>query len=415
MSGYKLTATGRVADKIAFIVHEPAMYAHYASVWAEMRPDAFVIVLLGPIARLGDQADAHAKGFKQKVERMNYEVVYLDDVVRRKIQYRYVVTNHIMGGDSMRPAPCSRSEVRQRSARNRKRYLLNLARRAVGLPRKYTYEIDPHQYPSLQVGLKQIRFMYGADISDAWSLEGWNEIYDLFLCHGPNDAGELGKRFKGKTAIMGYPRYDAYFQPGLDVDGVRAEFGLTIGKRLVLWMPTLNTSPDGECSIRYFAEAVAALRPEFDVVVRPHPMSFRQDPEGIALLESLGLNIDRDALRDMNAMFKIADTVLGDHGGSVFGALYLGKKLVILNPPHGNAVRERTSSNAELAAHFPVIESGDGGRLASVIRDETYWTECLCKARTLSDRYFADYRGDSSRRVAQILGELERYIPESVQ
>lgn len=405
--------SSKIVDRIAFMVHEPSMYAHYSSVWAEMAPEEFVIVLLGPIARLSIPEDVHARGFKEKVGRLDYEVVYLDEVVRRKIKYRYVVSNHIMGGDST--VPCARAVGKKRDVRNRRRYLLNLARRSVGLSRKYAYEIDPHQYLPLQVGLKQIRFMYGADISDAWSLEGWNEIYDLFLCHGPNDAGVLGKRFKGKTAIMGYPRYDAYFRPGLDLDGVRAEFGLTPEKRLVLWMPTLNTSPDGECSIKYFAEAVAALRPDFDVVVRPHPMSFRQDPEGIALLESLGLNIDRDALRDMNALFKVADTVLGDHGGSVFGALYLGKKLVILNPPHGSATREQTSSNAELAAHFPVIENGDGGRLASVIRDETYWQGCLGNARKLSDRYFADYRGDSSRQVAQILGELERYIPESVQ
>lgn len=391
------------------------MFAHYSSVWAEMDRKTFAIVLLGSVARMGGQTDSRTRDFLGKLAALNYEVVYLDEIVRMKIKYRYAISNHIMGGSTARPMQYSLLQEKKRSYRNWKKYVLNTARFVVGLPRKYAYEIDPIQYLPLQAGIKQIRFMYGADISDAWSLDEWNEIYDLFLCHGPNDETELKKRFKGKTELMGYPRYDAYFSPDLNVDNVKTEFGLKSGKRLVLWMPTLNTSPDGECSIQYFAEAVAALRPEFEVIVRPHPMSFRHDPEGIALLESLGFILDRDPLRDMSVLFKVADTILCDHGGSAFGALYLGKKMIILKPPHKETGSARASSNAGLSGHFPVIDGKDGERIASLIGDEDYWRECLGKARKLSDRYFADYRGESSKRVAQILGDIERFIPERVE
>jgi len=408
MSRYNRTATTRVINKIAFMVHEPTMYAHYSSVWAEMELEAFVIVLLGPIAHLGDKADVHASEFVDKVKHLGYEVVYLDDVVRKGVKYRYVVSNHIMGGDSTQPMPfMSTSEV-LRYAKNQIVHLLNLARRAVGMPRKYAYEIDPHQYFPLQAGLKQIRFMYGADISDAWSLDGWNEIYDLFLCHGPNDEAELNKRFQGRTAIMGYPRYDAYFASDLNVSEVVAEFGIDPLKKTVLWMPTFDAFKDDVCSIPHFSNQLAQLKSSFNLIVRPHPISFRLDIEGIQLLESLGFNIDRDAMRDMNMLFKVADTVLCDHGGSAFGALYLGKKLVFLQTPtKGSATVLKESSNLELMRYFPVIKPSEVHQLPALTSDQAYWQSKLNDSRILSDRYFADYRGTSAKKTADILRGLD--------
>ena len=37
----------KVIKKVAFMVHEPALFAHYSSVWAEMERDSFVILLMG--------------------------------------------------------------------------------------------------------------------------------------------------------------------------------------------------------------------------------------------------------------------------------------------------------------------------------------------------------------------------------
>lgn len=398
----------RVIDKIAFMVHEPTMYAHYSSVWAEMNPEAFVIVLLGPIARLGDRTDVQAREFVDKVKSLRYEVVYLDDVVRRKIKYQYVVSNHIMGGSSAVQESLSPLKKQKRNFRNGVKRTLNTIRRLRGLPRKYAYEIDPNQYSTLQAGIKQIRFMYGADISDAWSLDGWNEIYDLFLCHGHNDEAELKKRFKGRTAIMGYPRYDAYFSPDLKVSEVIAEFGIDPLKKTVLWMPTFDAFKDDVCSIPHFAKQLALLKSSFNLIVRPHPISFRLDIEGIQLLENLGFNIDRDAMRDMNKLFKVADTVLCDHGGSAFGALYLGKKFVFLKTPSkDSATVIKGSSNLELMGHFPAIKPNEVNQLLALISDQAYWQSKLNDSRILSDRYFADYRGTASKKTAEILRSLD--------
>ena len=62
--------------------------------------------------------------------------------------------------------------------------------------------------------------MYGADINEGWSLNAWNQIYDVILCHGVNDQAEINKRFTAKTYIMGYPRYDEYFDDSINFKNI---------------------------------------------------------------------------------------------------------------------------------------------------------------------------------------------------
>ena len=399
----------QVLEKIAFLVHEPTMYAHYSSVWAEMDRNSFVIVLMGVFC--GASKGEHSTGaFLTKVNSLGYEITYLTDIVARNIKYRYVVSNHILGGVS--PNPGSRYQLLRHKCRNAAKKAINVFNRFVGRDKNYLINaLDPIQYPPLQAGVHQIRFMYGADISDAWSLDAWNEIYDLFLCHGPNDQKHLKKRFKGKTEVMGYPRYDNYFSADLNVDDVVAEFGIDTTKTTILWMPTMDPFGDNVCSIPSFAQAIAGLAQDFNVIIRPHPVTFRVDPAAIKLLERLKFKIDRDATRDMNKLFRVADVVLCDHGGSAFGAMYLGKRLIFLDMPHEvDAVVVKNSSNLELMTQYPVVDAAGIAGVGALIQDEEFWQGCLEQGRRLSAKYFSDFRGNSSKRAAEILADLDRIL-----
>jgi hypothetical protein len=398
-----------VVKKVAFMVHEPTMFAHYSSVWAEMAPDSFVIVLTGVFSD-SDEGKHGTSEFLTKVNSAGYTTVNLADIVAGNIKYEYVVSNHVLGGRSSKPA--SRFHLALRSIKNILKTSINIIYRVFGRDERYPISnLDPVQYLPLQAGLKQIRFMYGADVSDAWSLDTWNEIYDLFLCHGPNDEKHLKQRFKGKTAFMGYPRYDRYFSEDLNVEAVATEFAIDPHKSTILWMPTMDPFGDDVCSIPHFAEAIAGLSGPFNVIVRPHPVTFRVDPASIELLERLQFKIDSDATRDMNELFRIADVVLCDHGGSAFGAMYLGKKLVFLSTPHADdAVVTKNSSNLELMEHYPVLDSADIAGLGALIENAEYWQNCLEKGRTLSAKYFSDLRGESSKRAAEVLADLDRIL-----
>jgi hypothetical protein len=385
------------------------MFAHYSSVWAEMDSNSFVIVLTGVFgnAKNGE----HGTGeFLTKVSCLGYETSYLTDIVARNTKYQYVVSNHILGGVS--PHPCSRYQLVRHKVRNAAKITINLLNRIAGRDKNYLVNpLDPIQYPPLQAGIKQIRFMYGADISDAWSLDDWNEIYDLFLCHGPNDEMHLNKRFKGKTAVIGYPRYDKYFSADLNVEDVLAEFSIDPTRATILWMPTMDPFGDNVCSIPSFAEPISKLARDFNVIVRPHPVTFRVDPGSIKLLEQLEFKIDSDATRDMNTLFRIADVVLCDHGGSAFGAMYLGKRLVFLDMPHdADAVVVKNSSNLELMKEYPVVDTSGIAGIGALIQNDEYWQDRLKQGRKLSAKYFSDFRGDSSKRAADVLAELDRIL-----
>jgi hypothetical protein len=392
----------RIVNKIAFLVHEPIMYAHYSSVWAAMHRNAFVIVFLNAFADSTRKTTAGVEECVEKIRAHGYEYTYLDDVLRGRIKYKYVVSNHCMGGSSVHP-------TRYFRLKNSLRSMLNRVSGWLGSSKRYVVtRCDPIQYIPLQLGIKQIRFMYGADIGEGWSLQPWNEIYDLFLCHGPNDEAALRKRFRGKTAVMGYPRYDAYFDRHLDTGSVLREFAIDPSKKTLLW---ITTTGEGASSIPSFAKPISGLMDRHNVIVRPHPIAFRAEPRDIELLRSLNFKIDSDPLRDMNMLYKAADLVLCDYGGSAFSVIYLGKKLILLDVPGSEkSPWLRSASNFELHEVVPIVGVENFHTIHDMIFDDKLWEAWDDRRAALFKRYFADYRGTSSLRTAEILGNLDSMI-----
>lgn len=395
-----------IINKIAFLVHEPIMYAHYSSVWGAMERDAFTIVLLNVFAHDGGELANGVEECIEKIRRHGYEYTYLDDLIRHGVKFKYVVSNHCIGGSSVYP-----TQKLKRKMRNFCKRVINRASGWLGGPERYAIgNRDPMQYIPLQVGIRQVRFMYGADIGEGWSLQPWNEIYDLFLCHGPNDEAALRKRFRGKTVIMGYPRYDGFFKEDLDISGVVREFGIDPSRKTILWISTTGT---GASSIPAFANLISGLLERYNVIARPHPIAFRAEPGNIALLRSLKFRIDSDALRDMNKLYKAADLVLCDYGGSAFSVIYLGKKLLLLDVPGSeNCSWLLNTSNFELHELAPVVGVENFQNIHDLILDEKMWDEWDRKRSILFNKYFADYRGTSSRKAAEILGNLDSIVDD---
>jgi len=393
-----------VIDKIAFLVHEPTMYAHYASVWAEMPGSSFSIVLLRRRLFEGPDAVRGADDFMARITAAGYDYCYYEDLLKEGLKFMWVVSNHKIGGSTKSRAGLG---LRVRAAvRNGAKRLLNVPRVLSGSARKYELSVgDAVQYPPLQIGCYQVRFMYGADIGDGWSLQDWNDIYDLFLCHGPNDVKQLGLKFKGKTALMGYPRYDAYFDDELDTRGVIEEFGLDPQKKTLLWM---STTGEGVSSIPDYARAISGLFDEYNVIARPHPIAFRTEPKNIDLLRSLDFNIDGNATRDMNRLYKVVDWVMCDYGGSSFGAIYLDINLLLLDVAGAESQSiVVNTSNIEIREHFPIIGQADESVIRSLLRDAAVWETQKAVRAEICDRYFADFKGTSSRRAAEILLNLD--------
>jgi CDP-glycerol glycerophosphotransferase (TagB/SpsB family) len=174
-------------------------------------------------------------------------------------------------------------------------------------------------------------------------------------------------------------------------------------------MPTLGGDYS---SIPRFAEKLKHLIGSYNFIIRPHPLSFVQEPDYIALLERCGYLIDRNAIRDMNSLYKVADIVLADNGGSPFSAIFMGKNVVFLEVPNDLGENPNshhivnTSVNA-LKQVLPVISEDCPERLEVLLESEEFYSENSHQVEALFMQYFNCPRGGGSQRVADFLNSLD--------
>jgi len=174
-------------------------------------------------------------------------------------------------------------------------------------------------------------------------------------------------------------------------------------------MPTLGGDYS---SIPLFAEPFSTLSNKYNFIVRPHPLSFVQEKDFISLLEQLNFNIDRNALRDMNELFGVADVVLADNGGTPFSAIFLGKNVVFLGTPNDLGSKSAATSHIadssvmELKKHLPVVTHDKIELLVNMLDSEEFFKENNDKIDTLFKKYFDSPRGGGAKRVADILTGL---------
>jgi hypothetical protein len=388
--------------KFAFLVHDPLMLVHYADVWKALGSSEFTIVLSEYFASdVNGNERLGLSDFLCRVHAEGYEVRKITEIINCGIKFEYVVTNHVISG--------STKEVKPETAEDVLKKLLNRGLSLKDQDPVWEFPVDVDTFLPLQVGIKQVRYMYGADISEGWSLASWNDIYDVFLCHGVNDEREIQKRFKGKALVMGYPRYDRFFAGDIDFSDIKREFGISESKKTVLWMPTLGGDYS---SIPLFAEPLSTLSVKYNLIVRPHPLSFVQEKDFIGLLEKLNFNIDRNALRDMNELFGVADVILADNGGTPFSAIFLGKNVVFLDVPDDlGAESDSTpyfagSSVIDLKKHLPSFNHQDIHQLESMFDSDEFYRENTRHIDALFKKYFDSPRGGGAKRVADIFNTL---------
>lgn len=388
--------------KFAFLVHDPLMLVHYADVWKALEPSNFTIVLTEYFyADANENERLGLINFLNHVRAEGYELRKISDIINCGIKFEYVVTNHNISGSTM--------DVKPETADDYFKKLLNRGLLLKGKDAAWGFAVDMDTYLPLQIGHKQIRYMYGADISDGWSLQSWNDIYDVFLCHGVNDEREIKKRFKGQVFVMGYPRYDRFFSEEMDLSNIKREFDITESKKTVLWMPTLGGDYS---SIPLFAEPLSTISKKYNIIVRPHPFSFVQEKGFIRLLEKFNFNIDRNALRDMNELYGIADVVLADNGGSPFSAIFLGKNVIFLEVPDSLEVESAAtsyiagSSVLELKKLLPIVSHQDITLLEGILDSEEFYVKNKKSVEALFKKYFDSPRGGGAKRVADIFNSL---------
>jgi hypothetical protein len=376
-------------QKIAFYVNEEYMFDHYENILACLDVDSFDLVLSDKF-----QSESYI-GLINRLKSNSWNIHYLGDVIY-KYKYRVFISHLYLGGNTT-----SAGTIFSR--------LINICYKGLGKLFPKMKGKGSQQYVQSSLGAYNIRMMYGADSGVNSFYEYGNnycELFDVFFCHGPRDAEITKSVFSKPIFIMGYPRYDNYFElrdNSLNKDLLQEKYGLDRGKKTILWITTW--APHFSTIETYF-KRMAMLVEHYNVIVRPHPLEI--DPQysrfnkSVFNLVTNGTFILSDnRYQDMTELYLVSDHVFCDYGASIFCALYMDKRIVLLN--HKDVEKDlvaSTSTSMEARDHLPSVNQDEDDLLDYLVMDWVLFDHNRQGARKY---YFGDINVDASKRAAKYL------------
>jgi CDP-glycerol glycerophosphotransferase (TagB/SpsB family) len=272
----------------------------------------------------------------------------------------------------------------------------------------HVFENNVKQHFQLRLGYINYRFMYGADLPDRlWTS---NKIYDLFFCHGQNDSNEMKRLYNKPTIIMGYPRYDNNFV--IDCNAEKQN-PVSTDKKTILWITTVSTKFS---TIETYETAIKNLSNNYKVILRPHPLEinpksprFKQNVWDIVNSGKFLTNIKSS--ENLNDLYALADIVLVDYGGAIYSAVYLEKRVLLLNHPDAlNDIGIVESNSMDARLYLPSVDPDDAHLIESYISDEGFWEKWRARQLACRKKYFGDIRGGSAKIVADHLNSLNLFV-----
>lgn len=345
---------------VCFFVHAAELFNHYISTWRLLGSDAFDIVLHG-----SDQERLETLTLATEA---GYRCIESETVINTGHRYDIVVANHSM--------------------------------------------FDHFDQPILHVlGHRRVRFMYALGKA-RHNFAEWNSHFDMILCFGPWQAERMRQCCQAVTFQMGYPRYDAYFRHpeliGQPAPGL--EHLLDPARKTVLWLPTwLELS-----SVTRYADVMATLCSTYNVIVKLHPLSSDAEPHVISELAQYRFTAVITTVYDNLALFRCADFVIGDYGGTPFGALYLDKPLVLLNVPAAadDPLMGDDSPDILLRKDIANVDEHRRWELPSMLADTALWEAQATVRQRLRQKYFVNSYGFSAEMAVMALCNIETLLKQ---
>lgn len=166
----------------------------------------------------------------------------------------------------------------------------------------------------LQYSMAKERHQYGA----------WRAIADLNLVYGPWSAERVAPF--SPVVQVGNPRWSDHFDaPIPSLLDLNPNFDSS--KRTLLYLPTW----DELSSLDEFAEAIAALREDYNLLFAPHHNSRRFESERTAAaMRAICGNTATVTSFDVGHLIRASDVVLSDFSGAIFDAILFEKPVLLL-------------------------------------------------------------------------------------
>lgn len=378
-----------IIPKIGFYINEEYIFNHYKNIFEIFKNSDFEIIFANKFSQ------KKYLSFIKKIKKNDWKYVFLKDVLY-KYKYNILVTHAFFGGNQNNCLSLSEKF---------KKIINSVFIKIILKKKNYVVYQIKDQYFQKKLGEFNIRFPYGADVGDD-KVGKFYETFDLCFCHGPRDSDFIYKKLKINTFQIGYPRYDNFFTSGPQEKYKFDNSNLDKTKKNILWIPTVSTEFS---TIETFHENFNNLLSKFNIILRPHPLEIdkqysRYNKNVSKIVKNSKFIIDKDPFRDLSLLYKMADIVVCDYGGSIFSSLYLKKRIILIN--HENVVYDTsvyTSTSMEIRKFISSYFINDFEHLLKNISDKYYWDnedKMLEKARNF---YFGNFKGDASKLVVKKL------------
>ena len=251
------------------------------------------------------------------------------------------------------------------------------------------------KYPVERViGINTIKYPKGLDINKlGYPKRQWKDVFDMYLCHSVIDYNLIVNKFSGAKCIrIGYPRYD-------NIPSVKCAKNIVYNdiknidksKPFILWMPTL-IKINGEIidNIKVWVPIIIKLLDKYNVLIRLHPKLAVMNPEIANYLAELGLLVDVKKGRNLGVLYQASDLVLSDYGGSVLSAVYMKKKLILLNSPSEKYIKwrgKRKYVDDDVRKEVSAFNLNDGVDLIKQVNNDIKYNN-ISKRNSLKEQYF---------------------------
>lgn len=368
----------KIINKIGIYINEEYVIDYYYNVIKKLNYNNYELILADKFQK------SFYRNFIKKLEFESINYVFLKDVFLIQ-KYKILITHLYLGGEIV-------------GANN---IFIRFKIIIFKLLKKFFFSkinIPKDQYFQKKLGIYNIRFMYGAD-SGGQKFGEYNKLFNEFFCHGPRDSKIIKKDFSNSILKMGYPRYDNYFLNIKSRKNIQNEYKCNPKKPTILWVCTVSRYFS---TIETYEKFMLKLTKNYNVILRPHPLEI--DPQYsrfkktvLKIVNSKNFIINNDPYQDMTELYFIADYVFSDYGGTIFSALYLNKKILLMN--HENVHKDEgifTSTSIEIRNYLPSININDSENIEKFINDQLNTPEYEKKSQAAREIYFGEIKIGSS-------------------
>jgi len=189
-------------------------------------------------------------------------------------------------------------------------------------------------YPEKVIAEKSIKYPTGMDLKlKYYPDESLGKNFDIFFTHSLMEENLIMKKFNNKICkIIGYPRYNQLNEKKKIIDELKNEFNFDNKKKIIFWTPThIEYLDESGKNFMPWLNKISQLNSEYNIIIRPHPKLIRFNRNIKTDLTEKNFFVDIKSDRKIGELFKAADLIFGDYGGTLFSAIYLEKPLVLLN------------------------------------------------------------------------------------